>query len=126
VFRLVAAAGLDVQFGLAIIEPGVPLTRADVEARIRAEADRRTRAQARVTEIRGLCQKAKQDDLADGYIAGGMTVDQVRDHLTKITARLDAAEVDAHLPPDQGRPKATFNVAEIYAQRNRLALPAPK
>jgi hypothetical protein len=41
-------------------------------------------------------------DLADGYIAGAMTLDAVRTHLATVTAHLDKAEIDAHLDPNAG------------------------
>jgi len=77
-------------------------------------------ATARATEIRGICANAKFSELADGYIAGGMSPDAIRAHLTTITARMDKVEIDAHLDPDHGTTKhARINTADVYAERNR-------
>lgn len=119
VVRLAADAGLDLGFAQALIGEG--LTASAVEARITSEKEGRVRADARATEIRALCAKAKQDDLAGEYVAGGMGVEQVRSQLTKITAKLDRVEIDGGLAPDHGtRRKPVIDVVAVYAQRNRL------
>lgn len=119
VVRLCGDAGLDLAFAQALIGEGLVI--AGAEARITSEKETRVRAEARANDIRALCAKVKQDDLAHGYVAGGMSVEQVRDHLTKITAKLDRVEIDAGLAPDYGtRPKKVIDVVAVYAERNRL------
>jgi ATP-dependent protease ClpP protease subunit len=125
VVRLCGESGLDLAFAQALIGEG--LTLEAVRARASSEKQARAAAEARATEIRALCAKAKQDDLAAGYVSGGMTVEQVRDHLTKITAKLDKVEIDAGLDPDHGtKHKPAIDVVAVYAERNRLRLPAAK
>lgn len=95
------------------------------QATIRIEEWKKVKQQAaaRATEIRALCEKAELPELADGYIKGRMELGDVRLHLTTLTARLDRAEIDAGLEPDQGvKGKPKINVAQIYAERNRLQL----
>jgi hypothetical protein len=49
-----------------------------------------------------------------------MPVAAIKAHLTTLTAKLDAIEVDGGLNPDAGaRQKAPINVSAIYAERNR-------
>ncbi len=118
IMRLCADAGLDLAFAQALL--GEALVAEDVKARIGAEKQRRAAAQARATEIRALCRAAKQDDLADDLVAGGMTLEQVRSHLTKLTAKLDKAEIDAGLKPDHGTRRApVIDTVAIYAERNK-------
>ena len=103
----------------SLIENGSSIE--DATARVKAEKKSRVDANARATEIRGLCEKAKLPELADGYIRGQMKSDDVRAHLTTLTARLDGAEIDGSIEPDMGvRPKAKINVSQVYANRNRL------
>ncbi len=98
-----------------------------VQSRVKAEGESRASAKARAGEIRGLCDKAKLPELADGYIRGQMKLEDIRAHLTTLTAKLDQLEIDGGLDPDQGvGPKAKINVSEIYAARNRLQLVAGK
>jgi hypothetical protein len=79
----------------------------------------KTAAAARAKEIRDLCVMAKLPELADGYIAGGISSDDIRAHLTTITARLDHVEIDASLSPDGSpKPKSSLNPQAIYAARN--------
>lgn len=114
-----AAAGLDLSFAQDLLAEGLPA--AQVEARVAGELESRIRAESRARDIRAACAVAKQYDLAAGYITGGMTVEQVKDHLTKITAKLDKAEIDAGLDPDHGtRRRPVIDVMAVYAERNRL------
>lgn len=123
IVRAVAEAGLDVSFAQALIGEG--LTPEAVQARVGAEQQARAAAATRATEIRALCTKVKQGDLADGYIKGSMPVSAVKDHLLRITAKLDKAEIDAGLDPENGHrasgAKARIDVVQLYADRNRLA-----
>ncbi len=80
--------------------------------------------QARIAaarEIRGLCATAKLPELAAGYIQARTPADVVRAQLTMLTARLDRAEIDGHLPPDERRSgsRPTIDTAAIYAARNQ-------
>ena len=120
VVRLCAAAALDLGFAEALIGEG--LEASAVEARITAEKTTREQARVREDEIRALCAQVKQDDLAPEYVAGAMTVGQVKAHLLKITAKLDKVEIDAHLTPDHGtNRKPVIDVAAVYAERNLIA-----
>ena len=81
----------------------------------------RAAAAARVSEITALCAAAQQPDLAAGYISGGMSTAAVRAHLTLITAKLDAIEIDGTLDPTQGsRRTPRIDPSAIYAARNAL------
>lgn len=78
-------------------------------------------AEARAAQIRAACTAAKLPDLADSYITGGMALDAVRSQLAVLAAKLDQAEIDGGLLPDQGaKPKARINVSAVYAELNRL------
>lgn len=92
-----------------------------VRDRVRDEKAARAAAQSRETQIRALCAAAKQPELADGFVAGGMTVDAVKGQLTIITAKLDKVEIDNHLPSDPaGARKASLSASAIYNERNGL------
>jgi len=102
-------------------------TGSEVEARVasarQAKADARTRSE----QITALCVKATLPELSAGYIAGAMTIDAVKAHLTTLTARLDKVEIDGSLPADLGaRPKARVNTPDIYAMRNGTATTTTK
>lgn len=71
-------------------------------------------AAARATDIRAVCAKAKLLELADGYISGAMPLDAIRAHLTTLTARLDAIEIDGTLLPDSKKAQ-TVDVFGSYA-----------
>lgn len=99
------------------------LPAAEVQTRIAEAQATAAAAAARATEIRAVCQTAHLTELADGYIAGAMPVDVVRQQLTTITAKLDKVEIDANLTPESGRTakaKASLNPASIYAERNAV------
>jgi hypothetical protein len=58
---------------------------------------------ARATDITALCANAKLPELATGYIASNMSLDDVRTHLLVIDARMHGAEIDTKLRPTQKR-----------------------
>ncbi len=119
ILQACSEAGLDLAFAQALIA-AAPAPDA-VAGCIAAEQDARARAAARAEEIRAVCAVAQQDDLAAGYVASGMTVGQMRDHVARITAKLDKAEIDAGLDPDHGtRRRPVIDVVAVYAERNRL------
>lgn len=121
VVRVCGEAGLDLAFAQAVIAE--KLDDDAVTARAFGEQERRKTAATRAAEVRAICARFKQDYLAAGYIAGSMTVDQVKDHLVKIAAQLDKVEIDSGLAPDHGvKPKAVINVTDIYRVRNGLRL----
>jgi ATP-dependent protease ClpP protease subunit len=124
----VAAAALDVvrlcregecpELAEGLLEANA--TADQVQARIAAERTARTERQARATEITAVCAAAKLPELAAGYIAGSMALTDIKAHLTTLTAKLDRVEIDTKLGPNAGAASATtFNVAQIYADRNR-------
>lgn len=74
------------------------------------------RAQA-ITEA---CKAAEKPGLADSYIAGGMSVELVREQLTEITASDDTLEIHGKVDPDKAaasRPRIDVNA--IYAELNK-------
>ena len=120
VVRIAAAAGLDLAFAQVLIAEQVSASA--LEARVTSEKTARDEAKAREAEIRALCGLAKQDDLAAGYVTGGMTVDAVKDHHTKITAKLEKAEIDGGLQPDhETKKKPVIDVAAVYRRLNTPA-----
>lgn len=90
-----------------------------VKTTIEGEKTKRSQAADREREIRGLCATAQLPELADGYVKGQMSVDDVRAHLTTVTAKVDKTEIDGSLKPDQGKTKHSLNPADIYAERNK-------
>lgn len=119
VLAMCTEAGLDLPFASALI--AAKATTEDVQARVSTEKTARATATTRATEITALCATAKMPTLAAGYIKGGISVDDVRAHLTTVTALRDSTiDIDGSLPADQGaRAKATLSTADIYAARNR-------
>jgi ATP-dependent protease ClpP protease subunit len=120
VMRLCAQAGLDLDFAVAMAaDGGDPQA---VQARVDAEKQRRVAAAARAKEIRDACTRAGFGELAEEYVAGGMTPAQVKAQLVRITARVDqAVTVDTTLTPDSGtKPKAAVDTRSIYARMNGL------
>ncbi len=96
-----------------------------VQGRLAAEKKKRTAAASREREIHALCTSRGLDELADGYVSGGMPLDTVRTQLTAIAARLDQAEIDTGLPPDGApRGKSVIDVTNVYRELNQL--PAAK
>jgi ATP-dependent Clp protease protease subunit len=104
----------------------------EVHARMQGARDARAQAEARATEIRGLCAAANLPELADDYIRdAAVSTATIRAQLTKITAKLAGTEIDAGLRPDQqlgaaARPGADINVLDVYRKRNERALEAAK
>jgi ATP-dependent protease ClpP protease subunit len=79
---------------------------------------------ARSEAITAACTLAHLPDLAPDYIAGGMPVDRVRAQLLRVTARLEAGELDGALAPNAavaGRREGAVleSPAAIYHERNR-------
>lgn len=95
-----AAAGLP---ALAESLLAANATPAQVEARITEVRAAQDASRQRAEQITAACALARQPELADGYIAGGMPLDQVRAQLVIITAKVDKAEIDGGLLPDQGQ-----------------------
>lgn len=96
-------------------------TLAAVQAAIGEATTARATAAARATEITALCATAKLPELAAGYIAGAMATVDIKAHLTTLTAKLDAVEIDAGLDPSHGStPKPRIDVSAVYAARNGL------
>lgn len=126
VMRLCAEADLEIAFAQALLARG--LTSEAATAEVEKERGVRTAARERETEIRAVCQVAKLDSMAARLVASGMSVQDVRAHVTEIRAyRDEAIEIDGTLPPDAGagpRPKH-MTVTEIYDSRRGL-LPAGK
>lgn len=95
-------------------------TVATVTAKVTEARTARAAAAQRASDITALCKAQKLPELADGYIAGAMSLDAVRAHITIITAKVDHAEIDGGLLPDRGAtPTARLSTSEIYAARNR-------
>lgn len=119
VLTLCADAELDITFASALINANVSLD--DVKARIATEKDARAKAKARAEEITALCKTAKVPELADSYIKGAMPIADVKQQLTVVTAKVDAARghIDGGLDPDGDATRTpTINLAEAYAPLN--------
>jgi len=117
VVRACADAGLDISFANVLIASKADMT--SVQARIDAEKAARAAAKTRSDEIAALCTLAKLPELAEGYAAGGMSIEAVRHHLTTIKAKVSQGEIDAGLNPDDGQPNvaAGWKNAMTRAQR---------
>lgn len=119
VLKLCAEAELDLVFARSLIDASV--TADDVPARIAAEKDIRAKAKTRADEITALCKAGNISELAQNYIDGGMPVAAVKQQLTVITAKVDAARgnVDGSLPPEGGDgAKSTIDLKSIYDDLN--------
>lgn len=85
-----------------------------VDARISSAQAAKAEAQARREAITGMCASQRLPALADSLVASGMTVDQVRAHLTVVTAALDRIEIDGGLRPDAGPEAVTASWKEAH------------
>lgn len=104
---------------LDLVESLLGLSLEDVQAKVTTAKSERLVVAQRRTDITALCTTAKLPELAAGYIAGAMSLDAVRAHLTTITAKLDQFEIDGSLRPAGGtKAKSAINITEIYAARN--------
>jgi ATP-dependent protease ClpP protease subunit len=117
VLARVSAAGLDLAFATALVSAALPLDQ--VTARIETAKTEKAHASARTSEIRALCATASQGDLAETFIAGGLSVDGVRATLTNITAKLDRVNIDGGLNPETGTAKVKIDPSAVYAARNK-------
>jgi ATP-dependent protease ClpP protease subunit len=113
-------AGLPVAFARELVTSAATLEQA--QARIATEQTRIAAVAQRSTDIRNVCTMARQPELADSYIAGGMTVDAVRAQLAVITAKIDAAvNIDGAIDPTAaGNGKARIDHAAVYAEMNKF------
>lgn len=90
-----------------------------VTAKVTAKKTEKATAAARATEIRAICKAAKQDDLADGYVRGQMSVADVRMHVTTIAAKVERGEINTNLDPNVGgASKARIDVSAVYDALN--------
>lgn len=96
-------------------------TTAQVTTAVTETKTRKATAAQRVTQITALCEKAKQPELAAGYIKGQMAVDDVRAHLATITAKQDTVEIESGLKPDAQAPARGINRQAIYDRFNRAS-----
>jgi ATP-dependent protease ClpP protease subunit len=116
-----SAEGLDLAFAQTLVTAKCTLV--DVKARIATEKDARVKAKARADEITAACAVGKHQDLVAGFIASGMSAADVKQHLTILNAKIDAARgnVDPSLNPDAGAgatpPKNDLDPAAIYESR---------
>lgn len=108
---------LDVAESLLVANATLP----DVQAKVAAEKATRAAAAERAMQIRAICKTSKMDELADGYIAGGMSVDAVRAQLTVITAKVDRVEIDGSLSEAAGRRPEPVNIRDAYKRLNQPA-----
>lgn len=96
------------------------VTAAELSSHLTTVQNRKAAAATRATEIRAVCAAKKLSQLADGYIAGEMSIEAVQAHLLTITARLDQAEIDTGLRPDAGTKNgAVVDRTSIYAKYNK-------
>lgn len=124
VLALCTEAGLDIAFARQIVSDAGTIESA--RQRVATETAARQAEASRVAEIRAVCAKVGQEDLSEEYVAGHMSPDQVRAHMLKIRAKLDAVELDSTLNPDHGKPRGVvIDVRDVYARMNGL-LPAQK
>jgi ATP-dependent protease ClpP protease subunit len=123
VLAAVQAAGLDLAFASELVAAALPMDQ--IAARVDAANSTRAATQQRAAAIRAACSVAKMANLADGYIAGGMSVDQVKAHLTLIRANQDQVEIDGSIDPNHPHRagKARIDVSAVYAARNRMLAP---
>lgn len=95
-----------------------------VNTRLEQAKAGRTEEERRALQIRGLCRDANLQDRAEVYIAAGVAVEFVKNDLTWITAKLAGAEIDAGLPPEDGRAVAagwTAAIAKVQGTRKGAA-----
>lgn len=114
----VSAAGLDLAMATALVALALPLDQ--VDARIASAKAEKVAAVTRANDIRAICATAKQSDLAETFITGGLSVEGVRAILTSLAAKLDQVTIDGTLKPDSGTAKVTtIDTAAVYAARNK-------
>lgn len=130
VIRLCREAGCsDLAEGL--VQAQAPLT--EVQAKLAeakesrekaraADAKRQAEEKTRADGIKAVCAKAKADALADGYIAGAMSVEAVKAHLVTITAMRHEGEIDGGLDPDAGRTSVAASWKTAFARATRHGL----
>lgn len=117
ILAAVDTAKLHTGFARELVAAKLPM--ADVTARITAEVSKRQISTVRAEQIRSFCATAKLPTLADGYINSAMSVKDVQQHLTDVTASMDKAVIDTGLQPDaDGRTKKTIDSTAIYAGLN--------
>ena len=119
VIRLCAEASLDIQFANALITAKALAD--DVPARIAAEKDSRAKAQQRADGITAACKLAGVPDLADGYVKGAMSLEDVKTHLATVKAHLDKAEIDGAIDPNNGVVDAGASWKKAFS-RSRVAI----
>jgi len=119
VLKACTAAGcLEIAQGL--VESGATLE--TVQAKVAETKAAKVATAQRADAITAVCAEAKQPELAAGYIAGGMTVEAVKGHLTTITAKLDKVEIDTGLRPESNtKSKPRIDPAAVYAAMNKGA-----
>lgn len=88
-----AAARLDIAFANRVLEDAASLE--DARRRVAAEADRRLGEDEHAGAVRALCERAGHPDLAPALIQARAALDTVRALLGRITAKMEAADVDA-------------------------------
>lgn len=99
VLRLCREAGC-LDLAEELVTAALPLEQ--VQAKVSQARAEREAASRREQEIRSACALAKCPELADGYVRGGMSVADVKAHLTVITAKIDHTEIDGSLDPGTG------------------------
>lgn len=116
-------AGLDIAFAQSLIS--AKATSQDVTAKVAQKKTELAAAGARATEIEALCKKGGFTELAQNYIASGMSVDAIKNIVTVHVAKVDGARgnINTDINPDTGasRSQAELDPAAIYASRKPQA-----
>ena len=92
-----------------------------VTATVQRAKEAKAAESTRISTITALCGEFKQSELAAGYIAGGMPVDQVRAQLGIVRAKVDKVEIDANLDPDQGPARAVAGWKNAFSRVKRVS-----
>lgn len=116
VIRACAAAGCSDE-AEALVASGATLPQ--VQAKVAEVKSAREKETTRTSGIRALCDKAQCPELIDGYVRGGMPVDEVRAHLVIVTAKVDNKDIDGTLVPN-GK-KAHAGVIDVFGDYAALA-----
>ena len=117
ILELCAEAKLGIHFARKLTAGGVTL--ADAMQLIAAERERLDAEDGRQTAIRALCKKYDLEVLGSALISGGVPLEDAKTIVAEVTAKVDVAEIDAGLSPDNGaRHKPAINYDEAHARIN--------
>lgn len=117
VLRICTEGGC-LELAQALVTDGATLEQ--VTAKVKTAKEAKAAEATRVSSITALGTEFHQPELAERFVAAGMTVADARATLAIVRAKVDRVEIDAGLSPDQGPAQIVAGWKNAFARLKRV------